>query len=111
MPWSLLLNRYVIGALTALALIAGAYLKGRSDCAALHDYAAIRAERDALLNLVATERKAREADAQRLIENEALLRNLQERTEADAEALPDRDRVCLDPADTDSLRQHFRTTR
>ena len=105
-----ILNPYVILAALAAFFVtgAGAYLKGRSDCSARYEYAAIKEQRDNLLQLWEISEAARHADAQRLMENQALLRDLQEKAEHDAQNLQDGGAVCFAPADTDSLRQHFR---
>ena len=105
---ALLLNRYVIGAVLAALIVTGAYVKGRSDCNARWEYASIQAQRDELLNLIKTEKAAREADAQRMAENADLLRDLQEKAEEDAKTLEDATRECFSRDDTLRLRQHFR---
>ena len=106
------LNPYVlIGGLVALIAVGGGgYLKGRSDCRAKYEYAAIQAERDGLITAMKAEKSAREADAQHMAENDRLLRDLQEKAEDDAKNLKDGDGVCFSPDESDSLRQHFRKT-
>jgi hypothetical protein len=102
----------LVGALLAcLVTGAGGYWKGYADADRSADLRAVTEERDNLLQLWTAEQTARAADAERFAENETLLRDLQQKAEADAQSLHDRDRVCFDPADTDSLRQHFRTAR
>jgi len=107
---TLLFNRYVIGAALAAFLLGGAYLKGRSDCSAKYEYAALQSERDSLRKLIEADHAAREADAKRLAENESLLRDLQEKAEEDAKNLQDGGSICFAPGDVDSLRQHFHTS-
>lgn len=99
----------ILGAVAAfLAVGAGGYFKGRSDCSAKYEYAAIQAERDGLLTAMKAEKSAREADALRMAENDRLLRDLQEKAEDDAKNLNDGDSVCFSPDESDSLRKHFR---
>ncbi len=108
-----MLNPYVILAAAAAFCTtgAGAYLKGRADCAARHEIAALQEQRDALQRLWDTSETAGAADAQRLAGDDALLRDLQQKAEDDAKTIPDGERLCFDPADADSLRRHFRTAQ
>ncbi|NBJ13187.1 hypothetical protein [Microvirga arsenatis] len=107
------LNPWIIaGGLAALIATGGAgYLKGYADADRSAELKSVKEQRDGLLQLWTAEQAARAADAARYAENETLLRDLQQKAEADAQNLQDGDRVCLDPADTDSLRQHFRAAR
>lgn len=106
------LNPYVIiGALVSLIAVGGfGYVKGRSDCSAKYEYAAIKSERDNLLTIIKIEKAAREADAVRMLENAELLRSLQEKAEDDAKNLQDAERECFSGNDTLRLREHFRKT-
>lgn len=106
-------NPYILLAAVAAFFVtgAGAYLKGRSDCSAKYEYAAMQSERDSLKRLWETSEAARQADAQRLTENQALLDDLKQKAEHDAQNLKDGDALCFAPDDVDSLRQHFRTPR
>lgn len=108
-----LLNPYVILAAVAAFFVTatGSYLKGQSDCSARYEYAAIKGERDALLDAMRAERTARASDARRLAENEAILQDFQEKADHDAQNLKDGGGVCFAPDDVDSLRQQFRTAR
>lgn len=106
-------NPYVLLAALIGFIVAtgGAYLKGYNDADQRAELAQMTEERNNLLQLWETAENARQADAQRLAHNEALLRDLQDKAEADAHNLQDGDSVCFAPADADLLRQHFRTPR
>lgn len=102
-PWFI-----VAGLVSLIAVGGGGYLKGRADCSAKWEYATLQAERDTLLNIIKTEKAARAADAQALSDNEALLRDLQMRAEANEKLLEDPARECFSGNDTDRLRDLFR---
>jgi len=107
------LNPWMIaGGFAAIIATGGVgYLKGYADADRRAELQQVTEERDNLRQLWTAEQAARTADATRYAENETLLRDLQQKAEADAQNLQDGDRVCFDPADTHSLRQHFRTAR
>lgn len=103
------MTRYLIAIGVFCAIVAGAYVKGRADCSAKYDYAAIKEDRDALRILLANTELAHKADAEKLAQSEAKLRDLKEKAETHADNLADPDRICFEPAD--GLPDLFRTSR
>ena len=104
------LNPYVLlGGLVALIAVGGGgYLKGRSDCSAKYQYAAIMAERDELrLNAQVTE-TIRNLDSQKMTQDAERIRDLQEKADSHATKLSDPDGVCFGNDDADRVRDLFR---
>jgi hypothetical protein len=98
-------NPYIILAALAvfIASIGGSYVKGRVDCAAIHDTANLKAEIASLKKQAADTAAVQQADAARAIESAAQTAALQEKINVLEGAAAD-SRDCLSGADVDRLR-------
>lgn len=107
--WALLSNRHVGGGLIALALLVGAYVKGRDDCHKVWLQRQAEADLRWQQQILEVQREAEKADAEAKARHDAEIDALQKKADADARRIQDPRSVCIPPVDTDRLRSLWRT--